>query len=167
MMISPKMQEAINNQIKAELDSAYLYLSMSAYFAENNLPGFARWMHVQSQEEVSHAMKFYHFLLERGAKVTLLALDQPSSDFSSPLDIFERTLKHEQKVTQLINNLYELALQEKDYPSQIMLQWFIEEQVEEESNAAHILEMIKMSESKSFALLAIDQQLGKRKAEEE
>ena len=166
-MISPKMQDALSNQIKAELDSAYLYLSMSAYFTENNLPGFARWMHIQSHEEINHAMKFYHFLLERGAKVTLLALDQPPSDFASPLDVLDRTLKHEQKVTNLIYNLYELALQEKDFPSQVMLQWFIEEQVEEESNASQILERIKMTESKSFALLAIDQQLGKRKAEEE
>jgi len=161
------MQDALSNQIKAELDSAYLYLSMSAYFTENNLPGFARWMHIQSHEEINHAMKFYHFLLERGAKVTLLALDQPPSDFASPLDVLDRTLKHEQKVTNLIYNLYELALQEKDFPSQVMLQWFIEEQVEEESNASQILERIKMTESKSFALLAIDQQLGKRKAEEE
>ena len=161
-MISQVMQDAINTQIKAELDSAYLYLSMAAHYETINLSGFANWMHVQSKEEVSHAMKFFNYVLERGGKVELKALDQPETKFTSPVEIFEKTLKHEEKVTSLINALYELALKEKDYPSQIMLQWFIDEQVEEESNAARILEMLKMAESKSYALLAIDRELSGR-----
>jgi len=161
-MISQVMQDAINTQIKAELDSAYLYLSMAAHYETTNLSGFASWMHVQSKEEVSHAMKFFNYVLERGGKVELKALDQPETKFTSPVEIFEKTLKHEEKVTSLIYALYELALKEKDYPSQIMLQWFIDEQVEEESNAARILEMLKMAELKSYALLAIDRELSGR-----
>jgi ferritin len=161
------MQDAINAQIKAELDSAYLYLSMAAYFESSNLPGFARWMHVQSKEEVSHAMKFYNFILERGGQVILKALEQPESRFASVMDVFDRTLNHEQKVTGLITALYELALKEKDYPAQILLQWYIDEQVEEEANASRILEMLRMAEGKSYALLPLDHEMGKRGAEED
>lgn len=161
-MISQVMQDAINAQIKAELDSAYLYLSMAAYFEASNLPGFAHWMKFQAKEEYSHAMKFFGFLNERGGQVFLKALDEPESKFSSVVDVFERTYKHEQQVTALINALYELALKEKDYPSQILLQWYVNEQVEEEAHASQILEMLKMAEGKSYALIPMDAHMGKR-----
>lgn len=161
-MISTKMQDAINAQIKAELESAYLYLSMSAFFQNENLPGFAQWMRLQSKEELEHALKFYDYLLERGADVTLLSLNQPEAKFASAEEVFDKTYKHEQLVTSLIHKLYELALAEKDYPSQILLQWYIEEQVEEEANASQILATLKMIENKPQALLALDHQLGNR-----
>lgn len=161
-MINPKMKDGINAQIKAELESAYLYLSMSAYFQNANLPGFAHWMRIQSKEELAHAMKFYDFILERGGEVVLLQLDQPEFKFTSAEEIFDKTYKHEQLVTSLINKLYELAIAEKDYPAQILLQWYITEQVEEEANASQILEMIKMVENKPYSLLAIDHRMGKR-----
>ncbi len=161
-MISQKMQDAINAQIKAELESAYLYLSMAAYFESNTLPGFAHWMRLQSKEEVEHAMKFFDFVLERGGQVVLQELAQPQTKFTSAEEIFALTYKHEQKVTSLINALYELALAEKDYPAQVLLQWYISEQVEEEANASQILEMVKMVEGKAYSLLAIDHRLSKR-----
>ena len=130
-MLSKAMQDAINEQIKNELYSAYLYLSMAAYSEANNLSGFAHWMRAQSQEEVEHAMKFFEFVNERGGRVVLHAIDQPPVDFESPVKIFEETLNHERKVTAMINSLYELALEEKDYAAQVMLHWFIDEQVEE------------------------------------
>src|SRR6476660_9479894 len=114
-MISPSIQNAINDQIKHEFFSSYLYLSMSAYFETLGLPGFARWMRVQSQEEHAHAMKFFDFLNDRGGSVELQALDQPAGEFQSPLDVFEQALDHERKVTALIHRLYELALKESDY----------------------------------------------------
>lgn len=161
-MFSQKVQEAINAQIKAELESAYLYLSMSAYFQNANLPGFAHWMRLQSKEEVAHAMKFYDFMLERGGDVVLLPIAQPEIKFASAEEVFDKTYKHEQLVTSLINKLYELALTEKDYPAQVLLQWYINEQVEEEANASQILAMLKMVENKPYSLLALDHRLGKR-----
>ena len=135
-MISKKMQEAINEQINAEMYSAYLYLSMSAYCAENTYKGFAHWLDLQAKEEYSHAMKFYNYLLDRGASIDFKTIDAPKRNFSSMAELFEQVLTHEKHVTALINKLYELALKEKDYATQIMLQWFIEEQVEEEANAS-------------------------------
>ena len=129
-MLSKKMQDAINEQIKNELYSGYLYLAMAAYAEDQNLPGFAHWMKAQCQEEVEHAMKFFDYITERGGRVELGAIDQPPVEFESPTQIFEMTLEHERKVTALINSLYELALAEKDYPTQVLLHWFIEEQVE-------------------------------------
>ncbi len=161
-MIGQKMQDAMNAQIKAELESAYLYLSMAAYFERSNLPGFAHWMRVQYSEEVKHAMKFFDHLLERGGQVVLQGLAQPENNFSSAQQIFEKTYSHEQLVTSLINKLYELALAEKDYPAQVLLQWYINEQVEEEASASHILETLKMAEGKSYAVVALDHQMGKR-----
>jgi ferritin len=161
-MLSKAMQDAINEQIKNELYSAYLYLSMAAYSEAANLPGFAQWMKVQSQEEVEHAMKFFDFVNERGGRVVLQAIDQPPVEFESPLDIFEKTLEHERKVTGLIHRLYELALKENDYAAQVMLHWFIEEQVEEEQNAAQILETLQMVGDKTQALFMLDRELGKR-----
>ena len=165
-MLNKTMQDAMNEQIKNELYSAYIYLSMSAYFEETNLPGFAQWMRVQAQEEEAHAMKFYHFINERGGRVVLQAIEQPPIEFESPLDVFERTLEHEQLVTGLIHQLYALAIQEQDYASQIFLQWFVTEQVEEEDSATQIIEMLKLIGDKRHALLMLDRELGGRAAEQ-
>ncbi|MGB8645040.1 MAG: ferritin [Anaerolineae bacterium] len=161
-MISQTMQDAINEQIRAEMYSANLYLSMSAYFEANNLPGLANWMRVQFQEEQSHALKFFDYLFERGGRGVIGALDQPPSDFESPLDIFQKAYAHEQKVTGLINKLYELALKENDYPSQFLLQWYIKEQVEEEKNASTIVEELKQIGPIQGLILHLDHRLGKR-----
>jgi ferritin len=165
-MLSKTMQDAINEQIKDELYSAYLYLSMAAYSEDANLPGLAHWMQLQAQEEVMHAIKFFNYVNERGGRVVLHAIDQPPVEFESPLDIFEKTLEHEQHVTALIHNLYGLAVKENDYASQMMLHWFIEEQVEEESTAGHILETLRMIGDNSNALLMLDRELGGRAAEQ-
>jgi len=161
-MFSDKVQEAMNEQIKNELYSAYIYLSMAAHFEAANLPGFAQWMRMQSNEEVEHAMKFFDFINERDGRVELRAIDQPPVEWGSPLEIFETALGHEQKVTRMINNIYEIAMEEKDYPSQIMLQWFIEEQVEEEKSAGEIVETLKMFGEKDTVILLLDRQLGER-----
>jgi ferritin len=161
-MIGNKMKDAINKQIQVEFVAAYLYLAMSAYCKAKNFPGFAHWLEVQYEEETGHAMKLFRHLLERGGKVTLQAIEAPPADFGSPIDIFAEALAHEQHVTALINCLYETALEEKDYASQIFLQWFVSEQVEEEANVSAILEKLKMLPDKSGALLYIDKELGKR-----
>jgi ferritin len=165
-MISATVQNAINDQIKHEFYSSYLYLSMSAYFETLSLPGFARWMRVQSQEEHEHAMKFFDFINDRGGTVELQALDQPPGEFQSPLDVFEQALGHERKVTSLIHKLYELALKENDYATQTLLQWFITEQVEEEKNAGQIVEQLKMTGGEPSALLLLDRDLAGRGAAE-
>ena len=164
-MISKSMQDSINEQIKNELYSSYLYLAMSAHFEAANLGGFAHWLRLQSQEELEHAMKFFDYINERGGRVHLKAIDQPPAEWSSTLTAFEEVLAHEQKVTGMIHKLYAQAVEEKDYASQIMLQWFITEQVEEEKNATEIIEQIKMIEARGSALLYLDRQLGKRGAE--
>ncbi|MFB0535314.1 MAG: ferritin [Anaerolineae bacterium] len=164
-MLSKTIQEAMNEQIKNELYSAYLYLSMSAYCEAANLTGCAHWMRVQAQEEVGHAMKFYEFIYERGGRVVLQAIDQPPVEFQSLLNVFEQTLEHEQKVTAMIHDLYALAVQEKDYASQAFLQWFVTEQVEEEDSATQILETLKMIGDKGHALLMLDRELGQRGAD--
>ena len=161
-MISKIMQDAINDQIQKELYSSYLYLSMAAYFADKNLSGFAHWMRVQEAEEREHAMKLYDFILERGGKVNLKAIDAPKTEWTSTLEVAEEVAAHEAKVTASIHALYETALKEKDYPAQIMLQWFISEQVEEESNAAEIVANLKLIEKGGTAIYVLDHQLGKR-----
>jgi len=163
-MISKPLQDAINEQINFELFSAYLYLSMSAHFETQNLPGFANWTRVQYQEETGHAMKLYKYVFDRSGTVTLKTIAQPATKFKTPLDIFKEVLKHEQKVTSLINKLYELAVKEKDYAAQIFLQWFINEQVEEEKNAADIINMLEMIGDSPISLIMVDRQLGARKA---
>ena len=160
------MQDALNEQIKNELYSAYLYLSMSAHFEAANLPGFAKWMRIQAGEEQTHAMKFFDFINDRGGRVTLQAILQPPTEFTTPLAVFEQVLEHEGKVTAMIHNLYALALHENDYPTQVMLQWFINEHVEEEKNASHIVETLKLAGDKGGSLLMLDHRLGKRGGEE-
>jgi len=161
-MLNQKIQDAVNAQIKRELESAYIYLSMAAYFDSINLPGFAHWMKMQFQEEQAHAFKFYDYIYDRGGRVVLQAIDQPPVEFQSPLDAFEKTLAHEQKVTGHINDLYALAIEEKDFASQIILQWFVEEQVEEEKNAGDIVDMLKRIGDNDHALIMLDRELGQR-----
>jgi len=161
-MLSKNVQDAINEQIKNELFSAYLYLAMSAYFEAENLPGCARWMRMQSNEEVEHAMKFFDFIFDRGGRVTLKAIDQPVFEWKSSLAAFEQAYEHEQKVTSMINNIYAVATKENDYPTQVMLHWFIEEQVEEEKNASTIVEQLKMIGDHTNGLLMLDHRLGER-----
>ncbi|MBM3126137.1 MAG: ferritin [Chloroflexi bacterium] len=161
-MIGKAMQDLMNEQINKELFSSYLYLSMAAYFEDKSLPGFAHWMRTQEAEEREHAMKFYDFILERGGKVMLKAIEAPKTDWKSSLELFEEVAAHEAKVTASINSLYELALKEKDYPAQVMLQWFITEQVEEEKNAAEIVASLKLIEERGTAVLMLDHRLAKR-----
>ena len=161
-MFSKKVQDKMNLQIKYELESAYIYLSMAAYFNSITLPGMAQWMKLQAKEEEVHAMKFYNFINDRGGRVELQAIGQPPVEFQSPLDVFERALAHEQKITGNINDLYALAFEEKDYPSQLLLQWFIHEQVEEESSAERIVAALKLAGDKPQGLLIVDQQLASR-----
>jgi len=160
--MSKKMLQEMNDQIQREMESAYIYLSMAAYFDGMNLPGFAKWMKIQFQEEQAHAMKFYEFIIDRGGKVSLQPINQPPVDFNSPLEVFEKSLAHEKKVTGHINDLYSLAIEEKDYASRPLLHWFIEEQVEEEANAGAIVDMLKMIKDNSSAILMLDRELGKR-----
>jgi ferritin len=161
-MLKKAIQDKMNDQIKHELYSAYFYLSMAAYLGANNLLGSAQWMRVQAQEEQGHALKFFDHIYDRGARVTLQAIDQPPAEFNGLLDVFEKVLAHEQKVTGLINDLYALAAREKDYASQNFLQWFVDEQVEEEKNADQIVQQIKMLGDHKGALFMLDSHLGKR-----
>ncbi len=161
-MLSKNMQDAFNNQIQAEMASAYLYLSMAADCAGKNLKGFGHWLRAQYNEEVSHAMKMFDYVIERGGQVVLQAIEAPPAEFGSPADVFAKVLAHEQHVTARINSLYELAVAEKDYASQIFLQWFISEQVEEEGSAGEIIERMKLAGDKGSALVWIDKELGKR-----
>ncbi len=165
-MISEALTREINEQIKFELYSAYMYLAMSADCSDRNLSGFAHWLSEQAEEEVAHAMRFYNFLLERGARVELMAIDQPPARFGSPLEIMEKSLEHERFVTGRINGLYELAVSENDYPAQVLLQWFVTEQVEEESSIDEIVERMRMFGAEGPALLMLDTQLGLRPAED-
>jgi len=160
-----KVLESITDQIMHELYSAYFYLSMSAWCESQNLPGFAGWLKFQAKEEQEHALKFYDYLLDRGEKVVLKAIPQPPTDFASPKDVFEKVYEHEKKVTALITAIYEKALAAKDVPTQIELQWFIKEQVEEEKNASTILDMITKLGSSVGGLYQLDHQLGKRGAD--
>lgn len=166
-MISKKMQDAINEQINKELFSSYLYLSMAAHFESENLPGFGNWLRIQAEEEREHAMKLFDHLLERGGKVELKAIAAPATTWESSLTAVEEVVEHEQKVTQSIHDLYQVALSEKDFAAQVMLHWFIEEQVEEEASAQAILDNMKRIESHDTAILMLDHRLSKRKAEEE
>ncbi len=164
-MIGKAMQDAMNEQINKELYSSYLYLSMAAYFEDKNLMGFAHWMRLQADEEREHAMKFYDFILDRGGRVYLKGIDGPKTDWKSNLEVAEEVAAHEGKVTGSINDLYALALKENDYASQVMLQWFISEQVEEEKNAAELVAKLKLIEDKGTAVLMLDHRLSKRGGE--
>lgn len=162
MKLGKKLEQAINDQIQAEIYSAYLYLAMSAYCEDISMPGYAHWLRVQSEEEIEHAMKFFHYVNERGGRVILQAIQQPEAEFDSPLDVAKQTYEHEQKVTSLIHDLYALAVEEKDYAAQVFLQWYIDEQVEEEDSATRLVEMFEMVKDSPNGLLMLDQKLGAR-----
>lgn len=164
-MLSKAMQDAINEQINKELYSSYLYLSMAAYFESTGLPGFATWMRAQSQEELEHALKFFDYVNERGGRVELDAIEKPTVAWESPLAVFEATYEHEQMVTALINNLYKVALEENDYASQVMLHWFIDEQVEEEASVSQIVDSLERVGDKGQGLIMLDRALGARGSE--
>src|SRR3712207_5398583 len=166
-MLGKAIQDAMNEQMKNEFYSAYQYLSMAAYCESENLPGFAHWMRAQAREEIEHAIKFYDFILDRNGRVVLGALEEPVVEFGSPLDVFERALEHEQRVTAMINDLYGLAVRESDYASQTFLQWFVTEQVEEEKNAGDVVETLKMIGDKSEALFLLDRELSRRGVDEQ
>ena len=161
-MLSKKMEEALNAQINAELYSAYIYLSMSAYFEAQDLPGMAAWMRSQNDEEVAHGRKIFTYVVDRGGRVSLGAIDAPQTDWESPLAVFEHTYKHEQHVTGLIHNLVKQAIEENDYATKNMLDWFVDEQVEEEASAAAIVSRLKMIGDNPPALIMLDKELGAR-----
>jgi ferritin len=161
-MINKNMEKAINEQINAETYSAYLYLSMEAYFRSLDLSGFANWMRVQVQEELTHAMKMYDFVDARGGRIILKAIAAPQTEWKSPLAVFEATYEHEQKVTGLINDLVNLAIQEKDHAANTFLQWFVNEQVEEEASAEKIIQQIKMMGDAPGGMFMLDRELGLR-----
>ncbi|KUG20379.1 MAG: ferritin [Methanomicrobiaceae archaeon] len=161
-MISQRMGDAINEQVMWEMYSAYLYLSMSAYFESTGLRGFAHWMRVQAREELGHAMKLYDHLVDRGYRITLLPIDAPPGEWNSPEQVFFETYEHEQKVTGLIDGLMQIAREENDGASQQMLRWFVDEQEEEEESALGALEKVRAAGGESERLAALDRELGQR-----
>ncbi len=161
-MLSATMQSAINKQMKYEIDSAYLYLAMSAYCESQGLPGMGTWLRIQWQEELEHALRLFRYVHRRGGRVMLEAVDKPPAEFSSPSALFSMVLDHEKKVTTAINSLYDLAVKENDHATQIELEWFVREQVEEEKNASDVLHMLKVAGDTGVSLLMLDQQLAKR-----
>ena len=161
-MIPEKIQKAFNDQINEEMFSAYLYLSMSAQFAEESLDGFAAWMAAQAHEEMVHAMKFYNHIIERGGKIELLAIAKPDGDFGKPIDAFKAALKHEEHITACIDKLMNLAIDEKDHPSRSMLQWFVDEQVEEEASVGKVVDQLEMIGDAKNGLIMLDRELGRR-----
>lgn len=162
MTIGQRVQDAINEQIKHELYSAYLYLSMSAYCESENLPGCANWLRIQWKEETEHAAKFMEYLNDRGGRVALKTIEEPPSSFGTMAELFRCVLEHEQKVTARIHDLYELAGREKDHATEAMLQWFLKEQVEEEKSATQIVETLKLVADNRGALLYFDRQMAAR-----
>lgn len=163
--MNPTIQEAINQQINLEFSSAYAYLAMSAHFEASGLPGCATWMRQQAQEEVTHAMRLFDFMHDRNTPVALQPINAPRHEFGSPREVFENALHHEQKVTQSIHNLYGLATENHDYATRVMLEWFINEQVEEEKTVQGILDEFALVGDNKVALFMIDKELGARQAE--
>lgn len=161
-MLNKRIEDALNEQINAEFWSAYFYLSMSSYLAHTGYPGFAKWFNVQFQEEQAHAQIYVNYVLSRGGRVILKPIAEVRTEWDSVLNCFEETLAHENKVTSLINNLYSIALEEKDFATQSMLKWFIDEQVEEEKNAQEVIDNLKMIKDNGYGLYMIDKELGTR-----
>ena len=167
MAISKSLEAAYNDQINLELASSYAYLQMAAFLDEENLPGMSAWMRLQAEEERVHAMKFFDFVLEREGHIELAAIAAPGLSLSTALAAFEASLAHEQKVTAAINDLYALATDERDFASYPLLNWFVEEQIEEESNVGLIVEQLRMIGEDRTALLMLDRELGARQPEAE
>ncbi len=161
-MIDQRIEAEINKQIKLELGSAYLYLSMAAYFYNEGWDGMAHWMEAQAKEEFQHAMKFFNHLVERGGKIELQALEKPQSEWKSPLDAFKAAYQHEKFITGRIHEMMDAAIEEKDYAAQILLQWFVEEQVEEEDSTLKVVEALERIGDRPSAMFMLDAKLGKR-----
>ena len=161
-MLKQNIQDAINDQINAELYSAYLYYSMSAYFESISLKGFSHWMRVQALEEMTHVQKFFSYINDRGGRVLVKPIEAPPTEWESPLAIFEATYAHEVQVTALINKLMDLALAESDHASCNFLQWFVAEQVEEEASADDIVQKLKLVDKSEGGLFLLDQEMDKR-----
>ena len=161
-MIKEKILKILNKQINEEFYSSYLYLSMSNYFSLVNLNGFAKWMRVQSQEEYAHAMKIYDYILQRDGKVTLSKIETPKAVWKSPLEIFQETLEHEKYISTCVDNIVNLAIQEKDHATTQFFQWFVSEQVEEEANTINIVEKMKMVGDNKNGIFMLDRELGQR-----
>jgi len=161
-MLSKKMTDALNVQLNKEIYSAYLYMSMSAYSSYSGLKGFANWFMVQYQEEMAHAMKIYDYIDSQGQQVKLMAINQPPTEFESSLDMFEKTLEHEQFVTKSINDLVDIAISEKDHATNIFLQWFVTEQIEEEGNDNDIISRLRIVGEDGNGLLMVDKELSAR-----
>jgi ferritin len=161
-MLTPKMQDAINEQINAEIYSAYLYLSMQAYLLARNLPGAGKWMSVQVQEEWAHAMKLFGYLQDKGGRILMKPIAGPPTEWASPREVFEYTQQHERKVTGLINQLVQVARGEKDAETEEFLQWYVKEQEEEEENAGKIVAKFRQAADDTRAILALDQELSQR-----
>ena len=161
-MFNQKIENELNKQINKELFSSYLYMSMSAYFQSVDLLGFANWMHVQAQEELTHAQKIYDFINERNGRVMLESIEKPQTDWESPLVAFQDALKHEEFITASINNIVTVANEEKDYATQIFLQWFVTEQVEEEASANEIINKLKLMKDAPGAIFMLDRELAQR-----
>ena len=161
-MLNKKMEQSLNEQMNRELYSAYLYMSMSSYCTNKGLKGFANWFMVQYHEEMFHAMKFYEYINLQGGRAVLNAIPQPPSSFESPLDMFNKTLEHEQFITKSINELMELAITEKDHATQIILQWYVTEQVEEESNDNELISQLKIIKDDPQGIMLLDRELAGR-----
>lgn len=161
-MLNEKIQKALNKHLNAELYSSYLYLSMSAYFGSLNLDGFANWMRIQAQEELAHSIKFYDYVEERGGRVQLSSVDGPRIEWSSPLEAFEHVYEHEVEVTALINRLVDLSIELSDHATNNFLQWFVAEQVEEESSADQIVQRLKLVGDDGAGLFMLDRELAAR-----
>ncbi len=161
-MLNQRLEKELNKQINAEFWSAYLYLSMSAFFESKNLAGFANWMKIQYQEEISHALKLFDYVNERGGRVFLQPIAAVDSEWKDVIDVFETTLKHEQHVTSLINNLVNITIEEKDHATANILQWFVNEQVEEEASVSDILDQLKLIKGKGAGLFMLDRELKQR-----
>jgi len=161
-MISERMVKALNSQINKEMYSANLYMAMSAYSSNIGLSGFANWFMVQYQEEMLHAMKFYNYIVDQGAKVELQAIEKPAQEFGTTLDMLNATLEHEKFITRSINDLVDLAIEEKDHATNIFLQWYITEQIEEEGNDNAIIDKLKLAGEEGNGLFMIDKDLAAR-----
>lgn len=161
-MIGKKMQDAINKQINAEIYSAYLYMAMEAYFQDKDLPGFSNWMRIQAMEELTHAQRFYDHLIEREGRGEFMAIEAPPKEWESPYAAFQAAYEHEKKVTDMINGLVELAQEKKDHASANMLQWFVDEQVEEEASTSTIAKQLKMIGDAVAGLFMLDKELAQR-----
>jgi len=161
-MLTKRIETELNKQINAEMFSSYLYLSMAAHFESLSLKGFANWMRIQAKEENAHAMKFYNYVCERGGKVTLNTIDAPKTSWNSILEVFEEVVTHEYKISSLINNLVNVAAEEKDHSTNNMLQWFVAEQVEEEANAEELVAQIKLIGDNGYGILMLDRELATR-----